>query len=47
MIKNSNLAKDFEDVDKQSDFYWKKKADLAFRFEMKNVEVLKCKIYYR
>ena len=32
LIKNSNLHKDFEYVDTQSDYYWKKKADLAFRF---------------
>ena len=36
MIKNSNLHKDFEDVDRQSDFYWKKKADLAFRIFDRN-----------
>lgn len=36
LIKNSNLAKEFEDVDKQSDFYWKKKADLAFRIFDRN-----------
>lgn len=31
LIKNSNLSKDFETADPQSDFHWKKKADLAFR----------------
>jgi len=36
LIKNSNLHKDFEDVDRQSDFYWKKKADLAFRIFDRN-----------
>jgi len=36
LIKNSNLHKDFEYVDTQSDYYWKKKADLAFRIFDRN-----------
>ena len=30
-IKNMNMLKDFEMVDPESEFHWKKKADLAFR----------------
>merc|ERR1719334_2779767 len=30
-IKNMNMLKDFEVVDRESDFHWRKKADLAFR----------------
>ena len=32
-IKNSRMLKDFEVPDPKSEFHWKKKADLAFRYK--------------
>lgn len=35
-IKQCNLLKDFQIADPESEFHWKKKADLAFRQTIKH-----------
>ena len=39
-IKQCNLLKDFQIADPESEFHWKKKADLAFRKRVTNVRML-------
>ena len=36
-IKQYNLLKDFQIADPESEFHWKKKADLAFRQTLKHI----------
>lgn len=41
-IKQYNLLKDFQIADPESEFHWKKKADLAFRQTLKHILTFIC-----